>query len=235
MRIFISDAHIRTDDSCRARALCRFLAENRSKISALYILGDLFEFWFEYNVVFPKYYFKILASLYNYVQEGKKVHYVLGNHEVMIGNFLNNFGFTVYQNEAVLDIEGRRVYLAHGHKVDKRLWNALWEGLLTSKLNHALYSLIHPDMGVFLAQGIAHLSRKQRRSANLSCMLERFAQRKLKDFDVVMLAHTHMPEIRKYPGGRCYVNTGDWIDNFSYAKMQDGEISLNYYKPSVPR
>uniref|UniRef100_A0A7C4TBC7 UDP-2,3-diacylglucosamine diphosphatase n=1 Tax=candidate division WOR-3 bacterium TaxID=2052148 RepID=A0A7C4TBC7_UNCW3 len=229
MHIFLSDAHIRSDESLRARNLIKFLNQYESKIENLFILGDLFEFWFEYNIVFPKGYFKTLATLYNLVQKGKKVHYILGNHEVLIGNFLRSFGFIVYEREAKITLEGKKFFIAHGHKLDTRLWTMVWGAILTSKLNHRLYQLIHPDFGVYLAQAIAYLSRKQRRSPKLIELLEEFALEKFKEFDIVILAHSHIPLMKVFEKNKVYINTGDWIENFSYIKIEKGRVSLNYY------
>ena len=230
MHFFISDAHIRTDESHRARVLKKFLQENRSKMTDLYILGDLFEFWFEYNIVFPKDYFKTLAALYNLIEEGKKVHYIMGNHEVMIGSFLRNFGFVVHPEFANVKIDGMQVYLAHGNKIDRRLWTSLWEKLLTSKINHALYRLVHPDIGVFLAQGIAFLSRKQKRNPNLPKMFEDHAREMLKQADIAILGHSHIPAFKKYPGDKYYLNIGDWVSNFSYGVIDKGKPRLRFYR-----
>ncbi len=230
MHVFISDAHIRTDKSYRSRKLVRFLHGIRPRLTDLYILGDLFEFWFEYNLVFPKDYFTPLATLYNLIEDGKRVHYILGNHEVTIGHFLKNFGFNVYAGPTILRIEGMHVLLEHGNKIDTRLWTKLWENLLTSKINHALYRLLHPDLGIFMAQGIAHLSRKQHRSERLENMLENYALRRLRDVDAVILGHSHHPVIKKYPANKYYVNTGDWVRHFSYAVIDGNGISLKRYE-----
>lgn len=232
MHVFVSDAHIRKDNSYRARVFRRFLKDIGPRMDTLYILGDLFEFWFEYRIVFPKDYFKTLALLYNMTQHGVIVHYVLGNHEVMTGSLLTDFGFQVHRDSIVQTIENRRVFIAHGHKVDRRLWTTAWELILTSNLNHRLYELIHPDIGVFLAQGIAYLSRKQRRSPHrASMLLERFAKRKLKDVDLVVLAHSHIPVLREYNGRRYYINTGNWVTDFSYGVIDNERVALEYYKP----
>ncbi|MGD8978588.1 MAG: UDP-2,3-diacylglucosamine diphosphatase [candidate division WOR-3 bacterium] len=230
MHVFISDAHIRTDKSYRCQKLVRFLHGIRSRLTNLYILGDLFEFWFEYNLVFPKDYFTPLATLYNLIEDGKGVHYILGNHEVTIGRFLNNFGFRVHHGPTILNINGMRVLLEHGNKIDKRLWTSFWESLLTSKLNHALYRLLHPDLGIFLAQGIAYLSRKQHRSYRLETMLENYARRRLRDVDAVILGHSHQPTLKKFFGNKYYINTGDWVRHFSYAVIDRGSVSLHYYE-----
>jgi UDP-2,3-diacylglucosamine hydrolase len=216
MHYFISDAHIRTDESYRSKLLVQFLREIKRKMTHLYILGDLFEFWFEYNIVFPKNYFKTLAVLYNLIQDGKEIHYI--------------FVFIVHNNHALLTINGKRVYLAHGNKIDKRLWITLWEKMLTSKMNHALYSLIHPDVGVFLAQGISYLSRRQQGNPNLVYLLEQYAQRKLKEVDIVMLAHSHIPVLKKFHGDKYYINTGDWVKHFSYAVIDGGRVVLRTYR-----
>ncbi len=230
MHIFLSDAHIRKDDSYRARVLLKFLKEIAPDLENLFILGDMFEFWFEYSIALPKDYFKILATFYNLHEAGIKLHYVLGNHEVLIGDFLKKLGFRVYPNQTNIELDGKSLFLAHGNRIDRRFWTVLWENLLTSKINHKLYSLVHPDVGVFLAQGVAHLSRQQPRSQQLSKILEDYAQEKLKDFDIVILAHSHIPVFKSYSDSKYYLNTGDWVDNFSYVKLEDGTISLNYYK-----
>ncbi len=230
MHIFLSDVHIRKDDSYRGKLLIKFLNEIKYNLKNLFIVGDMFEFWFEYNIALPKDYFKILATFFHLNQQGVKLHYILGNHEVVIGDFLKNLGFLIYRDEAKIELDGKKIFLTHGNKIDRRLWTVLWENLLTSKINHKLYSLIHPDVGIFLAQGIAHLSRQQPRNENLSVMLEKFAMKKLAEFDIVILAHSHIPVFKKYSDEKYYINTGDWVENFSYAKLIDGKISLNYYK-----
>jgi UDP-2,3-diacylglucosamine hydrolase len=231
MHVFISDAHIRIDASHRAKMLQRFLTDIRSQVTDLYVLGDLFEFWFEYGVVFPKNYFKTLAALYNLVQNGINVHFLLGNHEIVTGDFLENFGFIVHPYSIILTIDGKDVFMTHGHRIDRRLWTTVLQNLMSSKLNHTLYRFIHPDIGVFLAQGIAHLSRKQRTNPHLINVFEKYAQEKLREVDIVILAHSHVPAIRKFPNDKYYLNTGDWIKHFSYGVIDDGQVSLCYYKP----
>jgi UDP-2,3-diacylglucosamine hydrolase len=203
----------------------------KSTMTHLYILGDLFEFWFEYNVVFPKDYFKTLATLYNLIEDGTEIHYLLGNHEVMTGHLLKDFGFIIHAKETLLIIEGKRVLLSHGHKIDQRFWTSFWERLLTSKVNHTLYSLIHPDIGVFLAQGIAYLSRKQRPSIQVTHNLEQYARAKLHDVDIVILGHSHIPVFKKFENDKYYINTGDWVDNFTYATIDKDNVALYSYKP----
>lgn len=231
MHLFLSDAHIRTDHSERAQKFIRFLSEKKKEFTDLYLLGDIFEFWFEYGVVVPKNYFQVLATLHALIQEGKTVHYVLGNHEVLIGGFMAKIGFRIYQRDTLLEIDGQRVLIGHGHLVDRRLWSAFWSELMNSRVNRALYRLLHPDIGVFLAQAISHLSRRQKKRDAIHALLENYARRRLRepDVDILLLAHSHQPVLKEIMPGKFYVNTGDWINHFSYAVIDRGKVSLEYY------
>jgi len=233
MHVFISDAHIHSDASERCRMLMEFLHEIRPNLEGLYILGDLFEIWFEYDLVFPKKYFRLLALLYNILNEGTKIHYILGNHEIAIGNFLKDFGFIVHHGPITLEIDSRRVLLAHGNTIDKRIWTSLWDYLLTCQLNQTLFRLIHPDIGISLARSIARLSRKQSPSKKLDVMLENYASRMLDEVDIVMLAHSHNPIFKKIAHNKYYINIGDWVSHFSYATIDEGRIALGYYKKTT--
>jgi UDP-2,3-diacylglucosamine hydrolase len=230
VHVFISDAHIRNDSSERCRMLVDFLRKMRPDLTGLYILGDLFEIWFEYHLVFPKDYFRLLAVLYTILNDGTKIHYILGNHEIAIGNFLRNFGFIVHRGPTVFEIDKRRVLLAHGNTIDKRLWTSVWENLLNSRLNHTLFRLLHPDIGISLAQYIARFSRKQNPSKKLDDMLDNYASRMLGEVDIVMLAHSHNPVFRKVARNKYYINTGDWVKHFSYATIDKGRVALRYYE-----
>ncbi len=229
MHIFVSDAHIRSDRSRSAQKLMQFLNEKKPHMTHLYIVGDLFEFWFEYKYVLPKRYFKTLATLFNLAESGKTIHYILGNHEIMVGNLLKDYGLTVHRQPVTFTIHGRRVYVSHGHKIDKRLWSTLWERLLASKFNRSLYQLLHPDIGVVLAQSVAALSRKQPFSTDVSVVFEKYARSQLHDHDIVILAHSHIPAFSRFDGNKYYINLGDWIEHFTYAVIDKDTVALKHY------
>lgn len=119
--------------------------------------------------------------------------------------------------------------LAHGHGIDRRAWTTIWDRLLRSKTNHRMYRLIHPGIGLRLAQQLAYLSRKQRPSEGLMKTLEDYARCQLCEVDVVILAHSHVPVFHEYPEKKYYINAGDWIDHFSYVVMDGKKIELRFY------
>ena len=163
-------------------------------------------------------------------ESGITIHYILGNHEVMVGDLLKDYGFTVHRQPMTVTIHGRRVYVNHGNKIDRRPWSALWERLLTSKVNRSLYQLIHPDVGVVLAQSVAALSRKQPFSTDISAMFEEYARSQLRDHDIVILAHSHIPAFSRFKDDKYYINLGDWIEHFTYAVIDKETVALKQYR-----
>jgi len=230
MHIFLSDAHIRKDRDRSARMLSQFLRDMKPHMSQLYIVGDLFEFWFEYKSIPPKRYLKTLALLCDIIQSGIPIHYLLGNHEVMVGNYLKNVGFTVHEQPTAFTIYGNRVFVAHGDTIDRRAWSTLWEYLLTSKINRSLYQLFPPDIGILIAQSVAALSRKRPFSADVSESLEKYARTQLQDNDIVILAHSHIPVCAEIIDRKYYINLGDWIEHFTYAAMDKTKVVLERYR-----
>ncbi|KPK68953.1 hypothetical protein AMJ87_11160 [candidate division WOR_3 bacterium SM23_60] len=234
MHIFVSDAHIRKDRDRSARMLSQFLHDMAPHMSQLYIVGDLFEFWFEYKSVPPKRYHKTLAKLCGIIQDGIPIHYLLGNHEVMVGSYLKNVGFTVHEQPTAFTIHGKRVLVAHGDKIDRRAWSTLWEYLLTSKINRSLYQLFPPDIGILIAQSVAALSRKRPFSADVSQSLEQYARSQLRVNDVVILGHSHIPAFAELIDRKYYINLGDWIGHFTYAAIDKEKVVLErYHKKSI--
>lgn len=229
MHIFVSDAHIRRDNDRSARMLGQFLRDMKTRMSQLYIVGDLFEFWFEYKSAVPKRYLRTLATLCDIIENGIPIHYLLGNHEVMVGTYLENAGFTIHREPTTFTIYGQRVLVAHGDKIDRRAWSTVWEYLLTSKINRSLYQLFPPDIGILIAQSVAALSRRRPFSADVSASLEKYARMQLSNNDIVILGHSHIPAFAELINKKYYINLGDWIGHFTYAAIDAEKVVLERY------
>jgi UDP-2,3-diacylglucosamine hydrolase len=108
--------------------------------------------------------------------------------------------------------------------------------ILRNPFNQKVYKLLHPDIGVPLASFFSGNSRKMLKNWLTEEKLEEYrqnAKKLLETSDIVIFGHTHRPEIRRY-GGKTYVNTGEWIRNYTYAKMENGKISLWQWFPDKP-
>jgi len=232
---FISDVHLgmETDaENEKESALLEFLDAIAKPGNRLFILGDLFEFWFEYNFVIPRRHFHILAKLDEIARRGVRIDYIIGNHDFWIDHFFEEtLNITVHQHPLQTDIDGKRFFIAHGDGMAKSdRGYRLLKRILRNRFNIFLYRMIHPDLGFRLALFFSRLSRGQNNDNRfaeeyVSAAREQFQ----KGFDFVIFGHTHHPyQLRE--DHRLYINTGDWITHFSYAVFENGELNLMYWK-----
>ncbi len=211
-----------------------FLLSIKGKAEGLYILGDLFEFWFEYRRVVPKIEFEVLGRLRDLSESGTKIFLFRGNHDIWFKGWLEK-GLKVealYDEQEIM-IDGLRVYLAHGDALDRGFVPRIFRSLMRCSINGFLFSWLHPDIGIGLARRIAVRSRQgmEKRGAAVkvrTAMLQ-FAREKIAaGCDVVMLGHSHIPEIRNFGAG-VYINIGDWMKSFTYGMISNGKATLEHF------
>jgi UDP-2,3-diacylglucosamine hydrolase len=196
----------------------------------LVILGDLFDFWFEYKHAIPKDHFQMLLMLGQMVRSGVKVDYISGNHDFWMDDYFEKqVGVAVHRDFLDIEYDTRQLHLIHGDGLAKSDWGyRILKRILQNRLNIWLYRKLPPDWGIPLAKAVSGSSREytSKRDLNFVAEYEAYAQQRLNDgFDIVAIGHLHIPSVKKFSGGT-YINTGDFINNFTYAKMQRGEITL---------
>jgi UDP-2,3-diacylglucosamine hydrolase len=227
---FISDAHFGSEkeekEKKKKEKFKNFLELNLKRNDYLFILGDLFDFWFEYRYLIPKDCFQILTILYNLVQRGVKVIFVGGNHDFWEnGFFKKELGIEFYRESLTVNLFSKKFYLHHGDGfIKKDKGYLILRSILRNKFNIWLYKLIHPDLSVFLAKYFSNKSRinTQKKKNSLFEEYFKFAHKKFEEgVDYVIMGHTHIPIIEKF-GNKYFVNIGDWIENFTYG-VYDGE------------
>jgi UDP-2,3-diacylglucosamine hydrolase len=226
---FVSDAHIGGGNPDAEQRLFRFLESIRGRAESVYILGDLFEFWFEYGRAIPKPGFRALAELAELRRTGTRIGYLKGNHDFWFKDFWRRELGAEAADEMDVRLDGKRVFLAHGDKLDRSFVPRFFRVLMRSRLNGWLYSLLHPDIGIGLANSVARISRAESIRPSLVEDMATFARGKLESgFDIVILGHSHVPELRQIGGG-AYVNIGDWLTHFTYGVIRDGVPSLEVF------
>jgi UDP-2,3-diacylglucosamine hydrolase len=230
---FVSDAHlgisIRGHDD-RQERLFSFFDSITESAESLYIVGDLFDFWIEYKHAIRPDYYAVVARLGRLVESGVEIHYLAGNHDFALGPFLRDrVGVHIHQEHVETIVQGKKVHLYHGDGlVKKDVGYRILKRILRNPLNQRLYKLLHPDIGVPLGTFFSGNSRKMLANWLTEEKLEEYrqhARRLLATSDIVIFGHTHKPELRKY-GDKTYVNTGEWIRKYTFAKMDKGEIRL---------
>lgn len=230
--LFISDAHLGhkndQDDHVRAEYLQDFFEHVAKSDDSLIIVGDLFDFWFEYKHVIPRRYFHVMCALNRLVKKGNRVEYIIGNHDFGMDTFFSDeLGIKVHQGALELHQDGKRLYIAHGDGLAKSdVGYRLLKTILRNRTNIHLYRLLHPDAAFRLALFCSHLSRSHREIKIKDDEYARFAiERFAEGYDGVVLAHTHNPQ-EYHQSGKTYINTGDWISHFTYGKLEKGRLSL---------
>jgi UDP-2,3-diacylglucosamine hydrolase len=231
---FIADAHLGQGplESSREREqdLLTFFDLVGEERAALYVDGDLFDFWFEYGHAMPKRFVRVLHGLGELRRAGLPVTYVGGNHDFWIGEYLaRELDVSFTDRPCPLAIQGRRILLAHGDGMGPgdHGYKAL-KRVLRSRVARALFRWVHPDLGIPLATATSHTSRHHapRPSRTEEEIFERLARPWFREgYDAVVLAHFHLPVHRREPDGELLV-LGDWIERRSYARLEGGVFRL---------
>ena len=231
---FVCDAHLGADprerEADREASLHEFFASLPGRASALYVIGDLFDFWFEYRNAIPARPFRTLAALRGVVRAGVPVIYLNGNHDFWLGTFLEReVGVRAHYGALALELQGRRIWLHHGDGlIGGDLGYRILKRVLSSPVNIALYQLIHPDLGIPFARRVSRMSRRAREGRPLEAerlwreiAVPRFAE----GYDAVLVGHFHHL-VERREGGHEFFVLGDWITRCSYAVLENGRFRL---------
>ncbi len=223
---FISDIHLgRKREGSAYKRLISFLNFIKRDAESLFILGDLFDFWWEYKTVIPKEDLDFLLLIRDLRREGIKVYYIPGNHDHFTGRFFAGLGLTV-EKEVTIFLQGKPVFLMHGEDLDNSFLTLLSRFAYRSFLSRFLFSLLHPNLGIPLAKAVIGLAGGPVWKANLMERFRRFAAKKIADgFFLVCLGHIHEPVLERIGEGY-YLNPGDWLKNFTYGIIEGEEVRL---------
>src|SRR5215831_17714406 len=168
MVVFLSDAHLGAQtaelEAPREARLHEFLKHLPPTTRALYIVGDLFDFWFEYRTAIPRRHFPTLVALRQLVESGVEVTMLNGNHDFWLGHFLEeSVGVHTVYGAVALELQGRKLWVHHGDGlIGGDSGYKFLKKLLRSRTNIMLYQWLHPDFGLPLALRVSHWSRSAR-------------------------------------------------------------------------
>jgi UDP-2,3-diacylglucosamine hydrolase len=233
---FFSDAHLGIgspeEDHQKELRLIRFLDFIKHDSEQIFIVGDLFDYWFEYKTVVPKNYFRLFAKLFEITEQGTRVCFIAGNHDFWVNDyFRNELGMEVYLDPIETEIYGKRFFIHHGDGLLKGdIGYRILKKILRNRLNIFLFSLIHPDVAGWIARWSSHTSRRYTSKKTYeSNGMENFAAQKLREkFDFVVMGHNHVSSCIKIEHGT-YINLGDWISENTYAVYDGKKMQLKKY------
>lgn len=231
---FVSDLHLGASrpemEAEKERRMSTFLAHLDSGRDWLILLGDLFEFWFEYRTVIPREHLRVIQKLIALRDKGLPILYFAGNHDFWLGDFFtHDLGIPLIPDALDLELEGKRYFIAHGDALGRGDWGyKAMKKLFRNPVNIFLYRLIHPDLGIPFAKAVAALSRSTGQKPDAP--YREYALKKLEEgYDGVVFGHTHKPLFLPV-GNKIFLNTGDWLEHFTYGKWEKGKLSLETWK-----
>jgi UDP-2,3-diacylglucosamine hydrolase len=228
---FISDVHLGADteekEKIKKERLLNFLTSIYQKADFLYIVGDLFDFWFEYRHTVPKISLKLMSKLNLLVETGTEVRYLVGNHDLWLGDFLQKeINVKIYHDPLAVTHNTLNLYIAHGDGFAKSdVGSRVLKRIFKNRVNIFLFSLLHPDFGIPFARLLSRKS-KEKGENRFEEDYRNFAISKIdQGFDAIILGHIHRPFIEKI-NSKFYINLGDWIRNFTYLELSGKEFQL---------
>jgi UDP-2,3-diacylglucosamine hydrolase len=241
--IFFSDVHITRTSVNRAALTLRFISDYCEDADMVVVLGDLFDFYHGYNGYIYPWYRTIVDSLKGLVDRGKRVVFLEGNHEFAMGKYFEDYTGVTCAAEMSLDVDGKKVFLAHGDGFA----SFSLARLLKRPFFYRIMDLLGPGLtwrAVTLARPF--LSRRNKKYSEVVRDIFRSRARgKLSEgYDVVILGHSHIPDILEIgagPAGKRYLNTGDLATYASFVSYDTSTgFSLKTIGPtegrkSVPR
>lgn len=240
---FLSDFHLGAPDKVaslnREKKIVAFLDAIKEDAYMVFVLGDLFDFWFEYRKVVPKGYVRILGKLADLTDRGISVHFFVGNHDMwMSGYFESELGIPVYFHEKYYDFNGKKFIIGHGDGLGPGDHGYKFlKSIFRNPICQFLFGLIPPALGLSIAE---YFSRKSRIATGETDnhflgedqeWLIQYCRSVLKttDVDYFVFGHRHLPIEFDLNTTSRYINLGDWIKYNSYAVFDGHQLTLKYH------
>ena len=237
---FASDFHLgipdRISSLVREKKLIQWLDTIKKDAEAIYLMGDLFDFWYEYKTVVPKGYTRLFSKLAELTDKGIPVHFFKGNHDFWAFDYLNEeSGVIIHDDFQEITLKGRKFFLAHGDGLgpgDKGY--KFLKKVFLSKFNQFLFRWLHPDlgtkMGLYFSRGsrISNMIKQDKDEGyvlaekEILLVFSREMAAKRPDIDYFVFGHRHIPSNIKISENASCIILGDWVTHFSYGKF-DGD------------
>lgn len=240
---FISDIHLGApalkNNREREKLFVAWLDDIKKDAAALFLMGDIFDYWFEYKTVVPRGFTRALGKIAELADSGIPVHFFTGNHDVWVFDYLpSELGVDVHREEMRVTFSGKKFFLAHGDGLDPYdKGYHLLKKLFTNRFLQWLFSWLHPNLGVSLAHA---WSKKSRLTKGMFVPFQGeekeglylFAKSTLEDEEVDYFIFGHRHLLLDLPIGKNtrYINLGDWISHFSYGVFDGEKFELKTYK-----
>lgn len=241
---FASDFHLGTPDFTtsleRERKIVSWLNIVKKDATAIYLMGDIFDFWFEYKYTAPKGFTRFLGTVASIVDSGIPVHFFIGNHDMWMFDYLETeLGVTIHRKQDVFKFGAKTFFLGHGdglgpgdgkYKIIKRVF--------ANPLSQWFFARVHPNFSFMIANNWSRASRKKGKEPQIFLgedkeWLIAYCKRKLAENNAInyfLFGHRHLPISHKIGEDSIYINTGDWLNHFTYAVFDGNNLELKKFE-----
>lgn len=240
---FVSDVHLGApalhNNREREMLFASWLDEIKPDVEELYLMGDIFDFWYEYKKVVPRGFTRILGRIADFTDKGIPVYFFPGNHDLWVFDYLpSELGVKVYREGIVQEIKGKKFFLAHGDGLDADDKGYIrLKRIFTNKKMQWLFSRLHPNFAMFIAHKWSASSRISKMGLDEKVDVKndgmyKFAQNFLtrESVNYFIFGHRHAMVDEKMNENSRYILLGDWIKNFSYGVFDGETFELKKYK-----
>lgn len=240
---FLSDFHLGAPNHeqslVREKKIIQFLDEIKSTAATIFIVGDLFDFWYEYRKVVPKGYVRILGKLAELTDAGIPIHFFVGNHDMWMKDyFQTELNIPVYFEPKEFEFGNKKFLIGHGDGLGPGDHGyKLLKKIFRNPVCQWLFGVLPPYMGMGLANFMSRRSRAQTGATEevflgedkewLIIHCKELLQKKF--FDFFVFGHRHLPIDHRLTNESRYINLGDWIRYFTYAEFDGEELQLKNY------
>ncbi|HIP35768.1 MAG TPA: UDP-2,3-diacylglucosamine diphosphatase [Crocinitomix sp.] len=224
----------------REKKIIAWLEQIEKDAEEIFLLGDVFDFWFEYKRAIPKGFVRLQGKIANLTDKGIKVHWFLGNHDMWIFDYIpKELGVELHQSEIERKFNNQLFFIGHGDGLgpgDKGY--KFIKKIFRSKISQWFFARLHPNFGVGIANFWSHKSRKHTADNDAKFygedkeMLIQYCKQKVKEkpYHFFVFGHRHYPIDFKINESSRYINTGDWISYFTYAVFDGENMELKTFK-----
>lgn len=241
---FASDFHLGAPDKAssleREKKLIRFLDECSTDAAEIFLVGDLFDFWFEYKRAVPRGFVRVLGKIAELCDRGIPIHVFTGNHDMWIFDYLpSETGVKLYRDPIVREWNGKKFMIGHGDGLGPGDYGYKFiKKVFASKVSQWLFARLHPNFGIWLADFWSRKSRSHTGGSDAVFLgedkewLVQYSKEILEKehFDYFIFGHRHLPLHIQLNEKSKYINLGDWIQYYSYAVFDGEKTELLTYK-----
>lgn len=244
---FASDFHLGAPSHkvsvAREKKIVRWLESIQDKAAVIFLLGDLFDFWFEYKYVIPKGFIRLQGKLAELTDKGIPIIIFTGNHDMwMFDYFTRELGIQVYHKPQAFQVNNKQFYVGHGDGLgpgDSQF--KILKKIFRSSLSQRLFSFLPPRLGLGVAHFWSATSREKNHVSDKQFLGEDNEWLYLyckqlesqSHHDYYIFGHRHLPLNMEINPGSLYINLGEWISDYTYAVFDGNDLQLLHFEEQV--